>query len=160
MNSTAPVGTILFEPVTVAVNVTCPSSVAGEGDATSVIVDVFRCVPDGATSCTNTGEMLGGTELSPRYRAVIACAPAASADVDSRAVVPVSEAVPRGAAPSENATLPVAPAGAVSVAVSETVDPLVEGSADDVTATVDDVDEVLTTCVIDCVLPAKLGSPE
>src|SRR5438093_9246160 len=100
MNSTAPVGTILFDTVTVAVNVTCPSTVAGDGDATSVIVDVFRCAPDGATSCTNTGEMLGGTALSPRYRAVIAWAPAASADVESRAVVPLRDAVPRSAAPS------------------------------------------------------------
>ena len=100
VNRIAPVGSSLFAPLTFAVNVTGPPSVAGEGDAASVTLDVFSRVPAGATSWTNIGEMLGGTAPLPRYRAVMPWAPPASVVVENRAVVPESGTVPSSVAPS------------------------------------------------------------
>ena len=73
--------------------------------------------------------------MSPLYTAVIACEPANSVEVAKAAVVPEIGTAPLIAVPlSSKVTVPVAPD--VTVAVTVTLAPKVEGLSEDARATV------------------------
>src|SRR5262245_19113888 len=93
MKITVPVGARFCDPVIVAVKLTVEPSAAGEGDATSVVVEFRGWPPDAWTYCANAADVLGGIVALPRYRAVIGWPPAASPFVVSRAAVPESATV-------------------------------------------------------------------
>jgi hypothetical protein len=135
-NVTVPVIVPAVAEVTVAVNVTFAPTVDGLNDVATAVV-VFDLAE--FTCCVNPGEVLGAKVASPPYCAVIACAPAVNAEVDSVAAPPAPTLpVPIEVTPSvsKNVTVPViVPAVAdVTVAVSVTLAPNVDGFKDDVTA--------------------------
>src|SRR6202140_4550570 len=72
------------------------------------------------------------------------CAPAARADVDRLAVLPVSATVPSAADPDLNVTVPVGLPPVVTVAVNVTICPKLEGFR--LEATVVLLGFLLTTC--------------
>jgi len=120
---------------TVAVNVTlCPKVEEPTLDESIVVVGVNAAL---LTACVSGAEVLVKKLLSPLYFAVIECGPAASADVDSCAVPPLSAITPSDVAPSRNCTVPVALEGD-TVAVNVTDCPTVDGFRFD--ATLVDVD--------------------
>ena len=90
----------MFDPVMAAVSVTVDPRVAGEGEATSAVVDVRGFVPDDFTYCAKARDTLGGMTPLPRYVAVIACPPDASPAVVNCAVEPETDAVPISTVPS------------------------------------------------------------
>lgn len=83
----------------------------------------------------NAAEVLVANVASPEYFAVMECAPAASVDVVRVALPALSAPLPMEVAPSRNETVPEGVPGELllTVAVSVTDWPVVEGFADDVT---------------------------
>jgi len=110
--------------VTLAVNVTLAPNVLGFTLDTIVVVLVAIC-----TVCSSAADVLPLSFVSPPYTAVSVCAPTASVDVVSVAIpLAFNVPVPSGVVPSIKVAVPVAtPPFPVTVAVSVTVMPAIEG---------------------------------
>jgi hypothetical protein len=109
------------------------------------------------TVCARGAEVLTSLAASPPYAAVNECAPTLSEEVENVAVPLLIVAVPSVVLPSRKVTVPVAVAG-VTVAVSVTDCPKVEGFAEEASAV---VVTALTVCVsAPEVLGANAASPE
>ena len=128
-NVTVPVGAPVKFRVMVAVKVTACPLLEGFGEeASAVVVDAFFTV------CAKALDVLAAKFADPLYTAFIEWAPAASAEVVSVAVPPLSATVPNGEAPSSKVTIPVGvPAPDVTLEVIVTDCPKVDGFLDEAT---------------------------
>src|SRR5881397_1007664 len=124
-NVTVPVGTAAAE-VTVALSVTaCP---VVDGFGVEVRVVVVAAAAGAFTTWFTVAEVLAANVALPPYAAVSGCVPTASVEMESEALPLTSVAVPSTVAPSRNVTVPVGtPAAEVTVALSVTACPVVEG---------------------------------
>src|SRR5437899_7640688 len=158
LNVTVPVGTPAPD-VTVELSVTvCPTM---DGFGVDVrLVDVAAAA-GALTTWFTVAEVLTANVALPLYVAVSGWVPTVSVDVTSEAVPLTSVTVPSTVAPSLNVTVPVGtPAADVTVELSVTAWPTVEGLGVDVRLVDVAVAPGFTVCVTAAeVLPAKAALP-